>query len=622
MVRSVTKKYQIWLAGFYDDFNGARAIPDYLQLPSDTSYSITVSHFGNPMNGEASLNPRYRFSIADRKLMSNTPHVSGVTSANQYLRNNGVFEWLSRDVKRNSFDEWEGRVQLQYPDGHVANRYRFGGSTAEGDVGYQRFVNGHNTASSYIVPVGANDATMGRADMKRFDATNYAAENAGFISTTGDFVQRAHLTGSWMGEKLLQTTSVTPSKVFAEVTSPAKKPFLCVQTVRKANDSSSIIPAIIYDGHLNSRLERDTFTARIALRSFIAEGSNDWTKVGIQFEIGFAATQAGLLNDTGYTGTPEIDFLLDLNATNEPQYDTLGLLYDGSTAQTYTNDDTWLDIDFVMKYATGKYDVYLNGTRIKTDLALASGTSVVPANLYGFQITTNTRESSVGNFGYVSYLMLDRVGMVRCLTDDITTTDEVQIKSLRNSRGVNSLSTCNVTITDDADRAANGNTGLVATDYVENLKDLFVTTSPLDWELLVFSDMNSRIDRPVWRGVVNSFKINQSKRSREIQFTASDGLRFLDNQVPLWEIGQEGLNDNLGETPYWLYDAQGFKEIMNLGATKLKLTGSDVGFEKSSNYIETSTQRMQTNSGLPIQMYNNENPIYGFNSSRYNKHES
>ena len=577
------------------------------------------------MNGEASLNPRYRFSIADRELIGSI-QISGVsnTNNNQYLRNNGVFEWLSRDVKRNSFDEWEGRVQLQYPDGHVANRYRFGGSTSQGDVGYQRFVNGHNTASSYIVPVGANDATMGRADMKRFDATNYAAKDAGVISTTGDFVQRAHLTGSWMGEKILQSASEhstvpsgtnanTPSKVFAEVTSPAKKPFLCIQTVRKANDSSSITPTIIYDGHLNSRLERDTFTARIALRSFIAEGSNDWTKVGIQFEIGFAATQAGLLNDTGYTGTPEIDFLLDLNATNEPQYDTLGLLYDGTTAQTYTNDDTWLDIDFVMKYATGKYDVYLNGTRIKTDLALASGTSVVPANLYGFQITTNTRESSVGNFGYVSYLMLDRVGMVRCLTDDITTTDEVQIKSLKNSTGVNSIGTCNVTITDDADRAANGDTGLLATDYVENLKDLFITPSPLDWELLVFSDINSRIDRPVWRGTVNNFTINQRDRSRELIFAASDALMFLDNQVPLWEIGQEGLNDDLGQTPYWLYDAQGFKEIMNLGTAKLKLTGNDVGFERSSSYIETSTQRMQSNSGLPIQMYNNENLTYGPN---------
>jgi len=625
MVRSVTKKYQIWLAGFYDDFNGARAIPDYLQLPSDTSYSVTLSHFGNPMNGEASLNPRYRWSIVERELKTNHDDtLLGTNDVNRYLRNNGVFEWLSRDSKRNSYDEWEGRVQLQYPDGHVANRYRFGGSTSEGDVGYQRFVNGHNTAASYIVPVGANDATFGRADMKRFDATNYAAENAGFISTTGDFVQRAHLTGSWMGEKITQTTSeyntvdgdnnhtTSPSKVFAEVTSPAKKPFLCVQTVRKTHDSSSIIPAIIYDGHLNSRLERDTFTARIALRSFIAKGSTDWTKVGIQFEIGFAATQAGLLNDTGYTGTPEIDYILKLNDTNEPQYDTLGLLYDGSTAQSYTNDNTWLDIDFVMKYATGKYDVYLNGTRIETDLALASGTSVTPANLYGFQITTNTRQGLAANQGYVSYLMLDRVGMVRCLTDDITTTDEVQIKSLRNNRGVNSVSTCNVVITDDADRT-NGNTGLLATDYVENLKDLFVTDSPLDWELLVFSDTNSRIDRPVWRGTVNSFKINQNKRTREIQFSANDGLRFLDNQVPLWEIGQEGLNDNLGKTPYWLYDAQGFKEIMNLGATKLKLTGSDVGFERDSSYLETSTQRMQSNSGLPIQMYNNENPIYGPN---------
>jgi len=114
MVRSVTKKYQIWLAGFYDDFNGARAIPDYLQSPSDAPYSSTasiVSHFGNPMNGEASLNPRYRFSIADRDLIGSI-QVSGVSNANnnQYLRNNGVFEWLSRDVKRNSFDEWEGRV--------------------------------------------------------------------------------------------------------------------------------------------------------------------------------------------------------------------------------------------------------------------------------------------------------------------------------------------------------------------------------------------------------------------------------------------------------------------------------------------------------------------------------
>jgi len=615
MVRTVSKKYQIWLAGYYDDFNGARAIPDNLQSPSDTSYSIASSHFGNPMNGEASLNPRYRFSIADRKGIGSN-YVSGVSSSNQYLRNNGVFEWLTLDNKRNNASDWEGRIQLQYPDGHIANRYRFGGSTAEGNQGYQRFVNGHDTSGSYLVSVGANDATFGRADMKRFDATNYAAENAGFISTTGDFVQRAHLTGSWMGEKLLQTTSTTPSRVFAEVTSPAKKPFLCVQTVRKANTSSPDVPTIIYDGKLNSRLDRDVFTTRVAVRSFFAVGSNDWDEVGIKFEIGFPTPTSTLLtSDAGHSGTPEIDYTLDLSDTFSgaiSAYDTKGLLYDGSSLQSYTNDDAWLDIDFVMKYSTGKYDVYVNGTRVVLNGSLASGTGVTPSNMYGWQMTINSQESSNGNFGYVSYLMLDRVGMVRYLTDDITTSEQVQILSANLTKTNNGISNFKVDISDDPKRAS-GSTGTNSSDYVENLSDIFTSTAPLDWNVLYFADINSRIDRPVWRGEISDFSISQKQRSRVLSFSAQDSLSFLDRQVPLWEIGQEALNDDVSETPYWLYDAQGFRDIMNLGATKLKLTGSDVGFDSDSSYLETSTQRTQLNSGLPIQMYNNENPVYGPN---------
>ena len=70
MVRTVEKKYQVWLAGYYDDFNGARAIPDDRNQPSDATYSIIKSHFGNPMNGEAFMNPRYRFSVEERNLLS------------------------------------------------------------------------------------------------------------------------------------------------------------------------------------------------------------------------------------------------------------------------------------------------------------------------------------------------------------------------------------------------------------------------------------------------------------------------------------------------------------------------------------------------------------------------
>jgi len=621
VVREVTKIYQVWLAGYYDDFNGARAIPDNLQLPSDTSYSVAVSHFGNPMNGEASLNPRYRFSIADRKLINST-HVSGVDGDNQYLRNNGVFEWLTLDSKRNNSSEWEGRVQLQYPDGHVANRYRFGGSTSEGNVGYQRFVNGHDTNSSYIISVGDNDATFGRADMKRFDATNFAAENAGFISTTGNFSQRAHLTGSWMGEKLVQSSSVIPSKVFAEVTSPSKKPFLCVQTTRKAHTDSQDIPTIIYDGKLNTQLDRDVFTTRLALRSFIAEGSSQWDEVGIKFEIGFPTpTSTVLTSDAGHAGIPAVTYNLDLSNTFSgiiSAYDSYGLLYDGSNLQSYSNDDAWLDIDFVMKYSTGKFDVYVNGTRVVLNGSMPQGTNTVASSLYGWQMTVNSQESSNGNFGYVSYLMLDRVGMVRYLTDDITTSDEVQIQSVRLNKQVNGISNFTAKVTDEADRAANGDTGLNAGDYVESVTDLFTSSSPLDWEVLFFADKNNRIDRPLYRGDITNFKIDQRKRERSLTFSAQDSLSFLGKQVPLWEIGQENLNDEAEETPYWLYDAKGFKDIMNLGASKLKITNNDVGFDVNSSYLETSTQRTQQNSGLPIQMYNNENEIFGPNSIEEN----
>jgi len=624
MVRTVQKKYQVWLAGYYDDFNGARAIPDYLQLPSDSSYAVTVSHFGNPMNGEASLNPRYRWSIVERALKTNyDTTLLGTNNVNRYLRNNGIFEWLSSDLSRQNYNKWEGRVQLQYPDGHVANRYRFGGSTSEGNLGYQRFVNGHDSSGTYIVPVGDNDATFGRADMKRFDMettnkTNYVAGDAGLISTTGDFVQRAHLTGSWMGEKMRTTTTDTPAQVFAEVTSPSKQPFLCIQSSRKsiANDgTTNYAPTVIYDGTLNSKLDRDVFTARVALRSYLSTADN-WDDVAIRFEIGFPSTQAGLLNDIGYTRSsdvPAIDFKLNMS---EISYNTKALIHDGSNAVSYTNDNSWIDVDFVFDYTNNKFKVYYNGTEYTASnnttgagsysngYSMPDGTTA--SNLYGWQMTVQSTEGTNGNYGYVSYLMLDRVGLVRYLTDDITTTDEVQIQNLSLNQPVNGVSNCNIIINDDPDRASNGNTGLAATDYVENLKDLFVSTTSLNWKLLIFGNIDSRIDRPIWKGHIDKFDIKQRGRGRQISFSASDSLILMGKQIPLWEVGQKSLSDNSQEVPYWLYDAQGFKNIMNLGASKLELNDENVGFESINSYKEMSNQRTQLGSGLPIQMYNNE----------------
>ena len=615
MVRTVNKKYQVWLAGYYDDFNGARAIPDDTNSPGSTR-AHGNSHHGNPMNGEATLNPRYRWAEPDRDQTGSNLYAP---ATDKFLQNDGVFEYISYDDTRQSSNEWEGRAQLQYPDGHVANRYRFAGS---GSVGYQRFVNGHDTIGSYLVPTGRNDATFGRSAMNGYTSSLYEdpleadQSNAGVTDTTGNFVQRAHLAGVWMGEQLQETSSNTPHTLFAEVTSPAKKPFLVVQSSRWDSTDNENTPTLIYDGPLNTRLDGDVFTTRICLRTLTGAGTTNWNKINLQFEIGFAAPTSAL-TDTGFSDTPAVDFTIPINDTGTTispniTYDQIGLLYnDLGVEQSYTNDDAWLDIDFVMDYSNSRYDIYVNGTRVKQNQAM-NGTPTA-ANLYGYQITVKNNSAHTQN-GYVSYLMVDRVGMVRYLTDNVTgDTDDAPITSLKMTRSTNGISSCQVKVSDIPDLHSDGIRGSVAANYAHNLKELFVATSALDWNLLIFGDTDNRIDRPLWRGVVEKFNITQKARDRNLMFDARDSLSVMDRTVPLWEVGQEALNDSEEDTPYWLYEAKGFKDVMNMGVRQLKLLNNDIGFDKDSGHIETSTQRTQMGSGHPIQMYNNENSVYGPN---------
>ena len=623
MVRTVKKKYQVWLAGYYDDFNGARAISDFNNSPT-TTYTHLNSHYGNPLNGEAFLNPRYRWSVEEREQDSNAGNKIS-TTANNKLQNDGIFEWLTFDDTRLENDDWEGRIQLQYPDGHVANRYKFNADNAYGSYFYHRFINGHDSNGSYIVPVGDNDSSFGRADMKRYTAANYEAKNAGKTSTTGNFVQRAHLTGVWMGEQLAQADiSVNaPTQLFAEVTSPSKQPFLCVQTVRKNNHQHGIsgnegkYPTIVYDGALNSRLDGDVFTTRIAVRGFAASSSMaTWSDMKVVFEIGYPTAQAGILTDEGYTGIPAIEQTLNLEsyvgASGNLTYDTQGLLT-GGNSWSYTNDNSWLDVDFVFNYSNTTYDWYVNGVKQNgSALQMNDGNAVNAADIYGYQITMGSDATTDNEYGYVSYLMLDRAGLVRYLTDDYTSSDEALVNKLSVKQSTNNISNCVVNLWDDPSLTS-GARGNVATDYLLSLRSLFVSSSPVDWNLLVFGDTDKRIDRPIWRGVIDSFNITQKGRSRELTLKALDSMEGLNKQIPLWDVGQKADRETGDSTQYWEYDAQGFRDSMYLGGGKLKLLDADVGFDKDSGNLETSTQRTQLGSGHPIQMYNNENPDVGPN---------
>ena len=280
----------------------------------------------------------------------------------------------------------------------------------------------------------------------------------------------------------------------------------------------------------------------------------------------------------------------------------------------------WIDVDFVFAYTNNKFRAYYNGTEITSTnasagsysssapkgYAMSGGGTTTASNLYGYQLTvTDTGTNPTGDNGYVSYLMIDRAGLVRYLTDDITTTEEVHIQSMKLNQTNNGMSVCELKIADDPDLTG-GVRGAASTDYVYNLRNLFVASAPLDWNLLIFADKTSRIDRPVWRGEISNFHISQKDRSRIITLKALDSLAYLDRQVPLWDVGQKGQNTSEDSTDYWTYDAQGFRNSMYLGGDKLKLLDGNVGFDTDNSYKESSNQRTQLGSGHPIQMYNDE----------------
>lgn len=635
MVRHVTSMYSIWLAGYYDDFMGARAISDDFNTPTNTYstgvYASTLTHFGNPMNGEATLNQRYRFSIADRNLIGST-HVDNVDSTNQYLKNKGAFEWLSYDSIRQNAEKWEGRAQLQYPDGHISNRYAFNNVELEGSNAsdWLLITNGNDTEGRYLIPTGDNDATFGRSSMKSYyngsgpHDTNYVSKIAGKIGAVGDFIQRAHLAGVWMGETLaFNATSTTPVNLFAPVSSPSGQPFLCVQTWRNRYNDSIGKPQLVYDGPLNSLLDGDIFTARVAVRAFNGStggtGSVENGKIptNLTFKIGYPASQKGITTSLGFSGTPAISYVIDLSASSL-SYDLLGLQYESTTESNIFNDDMWLDVDFVLNYSgnsgAGTFDVYINGTIIASNQNMYGSPNA--GDLYGYEIEASPTAAWLGT---TTTLMIDRVGLVRYLTDAKNYKSyDAPIQNMNISMPVNGVSNCKIVIADDPQKESGGtanlNVGMRSQDYLHNLKNIFSGDTPVDWSLLVFASQTPRIDRTVWRGIIDKMSIKQrNDDGRTITLNANDNLNLLDRQIPLWEVGQKSLSNNTETPHYWLYDAQGYKQIMNLGTLPLKTLSNKVGFDVDDSYLEVNNQRTQLGSGHPIQMYNNEDTVFGPN---------
>ena len=633
MVRAVTNKYNIWISGYYDDFTGARAVPQDMNTPNtDNDYLQYLSHFGNPLNGEARLNPRYRFSILDRVSDNSTmpSAYNFTTSTYKLLHNKGMFEWLGYDPIRNYSYTEQGRSTLEYPDGHTnANKFRSDPSATTGAYGadaFQMFCNGHDSSGYYVVPTGKTDGSFARSAMKGYGHnTTFGNEESGLHTITATNitrVSRAHLAGRWVGETIsFGSSDNAPENVFAEVSSPSGQPFLCVQQYCKTGHDSTLYsePTIFYNGNLNSRDTGDYLSFRICVRSF-----NHSAKVTprVHIKAGFPKTNGGIATTTlssgnayganthyeeGLIGTPAIAFNLDLTG-----YDTLPMEYaSNTTRQTHTTDSMWIDVDIHLDYDSGTkvYKVYQDGVLKSTN---NFATDRVADEMYGWEIYTR---SPAGSDNTTTTIMLDRAALYRPLTDDPSGKELNPMQSLNFSMPNNGISTVRLSFQDEPVlNEVDSQVGFVANTYDFQMSEIFNGPLYQEWYMLIFAGAGetgakdiARIDRPIWKGMINNVKVKESlNRKREIEIQAQDNLALLDKQLPLWESGQGGINDNQTVSLYWKYEAEGMKELMHLGASSLKTLAGNLGRDLNSSYQNRGNQRTQLHSAHPIQMYNNE----------------
>ena len=413
-------------------------------------------------------------------------------------------------------------------------------------------------------------------------------------------------------------------------------------------EANATEPSLIYDGALNTRLDNDVFHARIAARSHHGDTAQANTIGGITFNngeypmevnfaVGYPTTSANVIDNAdpanGLVGTPAIQFKLVLGSTSGtggltgnyvhyPSYDCLGASYIGASAQTYANDDAWIDVDLRIDFTNQKFYAYVDGVQVGTTTgyslnATSFGGSVTANELYGYEINHNEYDNSATSSTIgVNYLMLDRVGIVRYLTSPLTNKDrhgETPISKFKLTMANNAFSIANIEIQDDKD---DGVAGTASTNYTYNLKSLFSNNDPVDCGMLVFaSDEEQRIDRPVWRGIVDKMRVVQNKSSRVINLQVSHNSYILGKQIPMWDVGQlKDGNDEDSSVPYWRADNEGFKSIMNMGTKPLKMLNNKLGFGQANGFQQNANQRLQLGSGMPIQMYNNHDPDHGPNS--------
>ena len=370
------KKYVVWLAGYYDDFEASICIPDDKNAASDLSFDHEKTHHGNTVNGEAPLNPIFRHSVIERDEATGKYTTTGMQ---RQAHNEGIHKYLTKDTVRLSGGvNWEGRATTRSPQTYFhSNRVNTGiTNTGVTTDGYMWVNNPRRTGAKYYF-YSSRDGSFGRdainiwddSSQSNTDGTNTfkvrkgtsmshetnSASASNLLPASFDFGARADTSGElvdWCRAGYLQWTrmnigweerptgnTVEASKGYRQsigqtITSPSGKPFMLCDARVKAykiddglpdgtfeltlRDSGSSKLLCAYDGTLNAIGDNDTFHIRLAHQSFtdqdLAVGrAGNLNQPKWSLQVGFLAGTTSA-SATGLSNTPAITQEIPISA--------------------------------------------------------------------------------------------------------------------------------------------------------------------------------------------------------------------------------------------------------------------------------------------------------------------
>mgnify|MGYP003637278030 CR=1 FL=1 len=408
MVRTVDRKISVWLAGYYDDFSSSRVIPDNKNDPASiAAWSHTNTHHGNPLNGEAPLNPNFAFSLPERAYGFNreTGSTTEVAKGQDFrdskkigmLQNDGIHEWITKDRNRISMgQEWEGKRNDGRPNSVTnANRWRFRTLTAiqatlgETNYGYMWMTTSMGSGTKYWT-FHPCDGSEGRGHSVPYaKAGTGTLDNAGQCipdtgsNTVGVDIVHTYLASTYSWEWVVapresgtgnnEITADTGEAITTEkrmtdqymrlkghdIISPSKMPFLVSDArfyTNYGSGSASYHTLMLYDGSLNARGDKDTFHIRIHPQLYLANTGGGTQK--FLLKAGFNEADVSVAAPTGVTDT-----MSGMErGTDGNEYPAVSIEFD------------WADLGLEYSYVEDEYNSYAGNMKGRTSSTLAVST--------------------------------------------------------------------------------------------------------------------------------------------------------------------------------------------------------------------------------------------------------